>query len=118
MKYRKLDANGDYIFGGSGEFFVDSPDAVRQAIQTRLLLLTKEWFLDSQEGTPYDPEIVGYGTQATRDPAIRDRILGTPGVQELLVYSSSVEPRTRKFTVSAVVLTQFGQAPVTAIIQA
>ena len=58
MKYRKLDANGDYLFGGSGEFFVDSPDAVRQAIQTRLLLLTREWFLDAQEGTPYDPDIV------------------------------------------------------------
>lgn len=108
MKYRKLDANGDYIFGGAGEFFVDSPNAVRQAIQTRLLLLTKEWFLDSQEGTPYDPDIVGYGTQATRDPAVRDRILGTPGVQELLIYSSNVDPGTRKFTVTALVQTQFG----------
>ncbi len=102
MKYRKLDANGDYIFGGSGEFHVDTPEGVAQAIKTRLLLMTYEWFLDSQEGTAYSPDIIGYGTAATRDPAIIDRILGTPGVQEILQYSSSVDAQ-RVFRVNALV---------------
>lgn len=115
MKYRKLDENGDYQFGNSGEFFTDSPDGVAQAIQTRLLLMTNEWFLDSNEGTPYDPSIVGYGTAATRDPAIIDRILGTPGVSEILRYSSSVD-RQRTFRVDALVSTIYGQAAVQALI--
>lgn len=117
MKYRKLDANGDYLFGGEGQFFVDDPAGVAQAIQTRLLLMTNEWFLDSNEGTPYDESIRGYGTAATRDPAIIDRILGTPGVQSLLQYSSSLDG-DRRFQVSARVATLFGEVQVTASIGA
>jgi len=113
MKYRKLDENGDYQFGNEGEFFVDDPGGVAQAISTRLLLMTDEWFLDSNEGTPYDPDIVGYGTANTRDPAIIDRILGTPGVNELLQYASSVD-QSRSFRVTALVATIYGAVPVQA----
>jgi hypothetical protein len=107
MRYRKLDVDGDYLFGFAGEFFVDDPAGVAQAIRTRLLLLTNEWFLDANEGTPYDPNIVGYGTAATRDPAVVDRILGTPGVRQILQYSSSVD-RNRLFRVDALVDTIYG----------
>lgn len=115
MKYRKLDANGDYQFGNEGGFFVNDPAGVAQAIQTRLLLMTDEWFLDSNEGTPYDPSIRGYGTAATRDPAIIDRILGTTGVRSLLQYSSSVDA-ARRFQVTALVDTIYGATPVQAIL--
>lgn len=117
MKYRKLDANGDYLFGGEGQFFVNDPEGVAQAIRTRLLLMTNEWFLDANEGTPYDEDIRGYGTAATRDPAIIDRILGTPGVQSLLQYSSSLD-KNRLFQVSARVATLFGEVQVTTSIGA
>lgn len=115
MKYRKLDENGDYLFGGAGQFFENDPEGVAQAIRTRLLLLTNEWFLDSNEGTPYDPAIIGYGTATTRDPAVIDRILGTTGVQSILRYSSSVD-RDRLFRVDALVDTIYGAATVQAII--
>lgn len=117
MKYRKLDANGDYQFGGAGEFFVDTPAGVAQAIRTRLLLMTKEWFLDSNEGTAYDPNIVGYGTATTRDPEVIDRITGTPGVKEILQYSSSIDAE-RKFQVNALVETLYGAAQVTVTLAA
>lgn len=117
MKYRKLDENGDYLFGGEGQFFVDDPAGVAQAIRTRLLLMTNEWFLDSKEGTPYDEDIRGYGTAATRDPAIIDRIVNTPGVQSLLQYSSSLD-ENRLFQVTARVATLFGEVQVTASIGA
>lgn len=117
MKYRKLDENGDYLFGSEGEFHENSPDGVAQAIQTRLLLITGEWFLDSNEGTPYDPNIVGYGTATTRDPAVIDRILGTPGVREILRYSSSVN-QARAFRVDALVDTIYGTAGVQVLLSA
>jgi hypothetical protein len=106
MRYRKLSPTGDYLLGQAGQFLVDSPEVVAQAIQTRLLLSTGEWFLDLTEGTPYSTEILGTGTQGSRDQAIKERILDTPGVVELVSYSSAVEDR--RFSVSARVSTIYG----------
>jgi len=108
MKYRTLSATGDYVFGRLNSFLTDSPEAVAQAIKTRLGLWTKEWFLDSSEGTDFMDKVLGYGTQGTRDAEIKGRILGTPGVTEILQYSSSVSARS--FIVSALVQTQYGTA--------
>lgn len=39
MRYRREDENGDYTFGrGDSGFFVDCPEAVAQAVKTRLQL--------------------------------------------------------------------------------
>lgn len=107
MRYRAQDTNGDYQFGQPNIFLVDSAAAVAQAIKTRLLLMTNEWFLDEREGTPYIPDILGYGTYSTRDIAIRSRILGTPGVTEIIKYSSDVE--ARRFTVEVTVMTSYSE---------
>jgi hypothetical protein len=107
MNYRELDADGDYSIG---RFLVDSPAAVAQAVQTRLRLLTGEWFLDLSGGTPYDTRVLGYNTQATRDLTIKERILGTPGVTGIASYASSVVGR--KMTVVARVDTLYGAAQV------
>ena len=107
MKYRTLDPNGDYTFGATGEFLINSPEAVAQAILTRLRLVAGEWFLDVTEGTPYKTEVLGYNTQGTRDLAIKNRILSTPGVTDMIAYSSSVTA-DRKMFVSARVNTQYG----------
>lgn len=108
MRYRKLDDNKDYTFGQRTQWLVDSPQAVAQAIETRLLLWEGEWFLDTQEGTPYFTDILGYGTQDTRDLAVRERILGTPGVVSIVSYSSSVLNRFMR--VECTVETEFGNA--------
>lgn len=112
MRYRALDPDGDYQFGRPNIFHVDTPAAVAQAVLTRLRLATGEWFLDAREGTPYDPEILGYGTQGTRDLAIKNRIVQTPGVLELLEYASSVDAK-RVFTVTARISTIYGPANIT-----
>ncbi|WP_083331557.1 hypothetical protein [Brucella inopinata] len=39
MRYRKLDENDDYVFGGNlASFFIDQPEAPAQAVKTRLML--------------------------------------------------------------------------------
>lgn len=114
IRYRQLDANRDYVFGQQSVFLHDSPAAVAQAILTRLLLWTGEWFLDTAEGTPYDTLVLGYGTQGTRDAAVRERILATPGVVSITKYNSSVV--ARGMSVECDVLTEFGPASITSVL--
>ncbi|MBB3811469.1 hypothetical protein [Pseudochelatococcus contaminans] len=113
MRYRKLDANGDMVFGNGGDsFYHDVPDAPAQAITTRLKLGLGEWFLDLKDGTPWKTRVLGKYTGFTRDPMLRSRILKTQGVKSLDAYSSSVNVDTRRFEVSATVSTAYGQITV------
>src|SRR6185312_7089537 len=87
MRYRKLDANGDYSFGNQqADFYINTPEAVAQAVKTRLALFTGEWFLDVTEGTPWRTEVLGKYTQAAYDIVLKERIVDTPGVQSLDAY--------------------------------
>jgi hypothetical protein len=112
MRVRAQDANGDMTFGQSAaNFLADSPQAVAQLVGTRLKLIVGEWFLDVTEGTPWMTQILGVRTQATRDAAIKRRILGTPGVAEISDYSSTVVGR--QLTVSCTLTTIYGSTPYT-----
>lgn len=100
---------GDYQFGQGSHFLIDSPEAVAQAISSRLRLLAGEWFLDDREGLKTN-DILGYNTQTTRDYEIKTRVANTKGVKSILSYSSTVDP-SRRFVVEVQVETQYG--PVT-----
>jgi hypothetical protein len=110
MRYRKLDATGDYTLGTGSDFHVDTPAAVSQAILTRLRLIAGEWFLDTTDGTPWRTEILGKYSAAAYDSVLKGRILGTEGVSSIDSYSSSIDSATRKLKVSATVTTIYGQA--------
>lgn len=109
MRVRQLSPTGDYVFGhGNANFLVNSPEAVAQCIGTRLRLWTREWFLDITEGTPWNTDVLGTGTAGLYDQAIRARILGTPGVNAIVAYTSAKVGRA--LNVSATVNTIYGQA--------
>lgn len=113
MRYRKLDANGDYTFGhGQADFYRDQPEAVAQAVETRLRLFTQEWFLDLSEGTPWREEVLGKYTQNTYDTVIKDRIIGTQGLSSLDTYDSSRNVDTRALNVQATITTVYGQSSI------
>lgn len=114
MRYRKIDANGDYSWGNQqGDFYRDQAEAVAQAVQTRLRLTLGEWFLDVTDGTPWNTEVLGKYTKDQYDTAIRDRILGTTGVTEIVSYSSTADTQARTLTVTVTINTQYGQATFT-----
>lgn len=106
MIYRRLDSNGDYQVG---LFLANTPAAVAQAVQTRLLLWRGEWFLDTTDGTPWLQGILGHNTNY--DLEIQRRILDTPGVTEIIRYSSNVNS-ARELSVTATINTIYGQATV------
>jgi hypothetical protein len=115
MRYRKLDASGDYTFGTGADFHVNTADTVAQAISTRLKLWRGEWFVDQTDGTPYLEEVLGKRTRSP-DIAIKQRILGTLGVTEIQTFTSSYDGTTRRFAVSATVQTIYGPVTVSEVL--
>lgn len=114
MRYRPLSPTGDYTIGQ--QWLVNSPQTVAQAIQTRLKLWLSEWFLDTTDGTPYPTQVLGERYNKAPDAAIKKRMLGTPGVSQLISYSSTFNAPTdsnkRTFTVNAQVQTIYSVTPV------
>ena len=111
MRYRKLDSNFDMCFGAQrADFWRDSPEAVAQAVLTRLRLWLAEWFIDTSEGTPWLQAGLGMGKRKTLEPAVRARILGTQGVDSIESMSMSFEPDSRVATIDATINTIYGQA--------
>lgn len=112
MRYRKLDANGDYVLGQGTAFLVNSSAAVAQAVQTRLALFLGEWFVDISDGTPWYSQILGKRNGRGYDSAIRQRILQTQGVTSIVSYSSSYNGNSRSLSVTATINTIYGQTTV------
>jgi len=112
MRYRKLDARGDRIFGHQqDDFYIDEPRAVAQACMTRLMLYFGDWFLDTQDGTKWFESVLGYGTESTRDLEIQSRVLGTLNCTGINDYVSTFDGATRAFRVSMMIETAFGLQP-------
>ena len=109
MRYRRLDANGDYCFGhGQSDFYINQPEAVAQWVMTRLRLGQGEWFADLREGTPWTTQVLGERTQQTRDVVVLNRVQTTGGVIDVLGYVSSNDPNTREWSAAMSVTTVFG----------
>ena len=117
MRYRKLDANGDYSFGHiTADFYKDSPEAVAQAVRTRLDLWLGDWYLDTSDGTPYKTQVLGERTKPLLDAVIQQRILRTTGVNGITAYSSNINVNTRRVTIQATVNTIYGAVKLSEVI--
>ena len=111
MRVRALDQNGDMTFGQSSQnFLVNSPEAVAQCCITALKLSRGDWFLDTTAGVPWKTQVLGFGTAALYDTAIRTAILGVEGVTAITAYQSSLNKTTRQLSVTASISTPYGAA--------
>lgn len=114
MKYRKLDADGDYSFGfGNANFYTDA-NAVAQAIGTKLKMFQGEWWEDVDDGLPLFQGILDVnGTSASIeavDLIVQARIMETPYVNSMQAYTSSYE--NKAYTASGAASTTFGTVEV------
>lgn len=117
MRYRKLDENGDYSAGhGSADFFVDSPETVGQSVLTRLRLWTDEWFLNTDEGTPYREQVLGVRKRQTAGPALKLRVASTEGVTSVDNFAADYDGDSRHLAVSATISTVYGETELTEVI--
>jgi hypothetical protein len=113
MRYRQLDANGDYPL--NLPFLYNSPACVAQAVLTRLKLWQGEWFADLSDGTPYLQSVLGETAQLHPDVYIKQRILETPGVNAIVSYESTINSSTRQLIVTGQIDTIYGVAPLQAV---
>lgn len=117
MQYRKLTESGDFSAGhGPADFFNNTPEAVAQAVLTRLRLWTGEWFLDTQEGTPYREQVLGVRKRESAGPAIRKRIAQTQGVLSVDSFSAEYDGDSRHIAVSAEITTIYGPAVISEVL--
>ncbi|PHM33342.1 hypothetical protein [Xenorhabdus innexi] len=108
MRYRRQDSDGDYSFGqGDNTFLVDTPETVAQAVKTRLDLWRGDWFLDTEEGTPYREAVLE--KNYTSALALEERILETEGVTDIITLDAERDPDTRKITITATLNTRYGK---------
>ncbi|PAV01791.1 hypothetical protein CBG25_14670 [Arsenophonus sp. ENCA] len=114
MRYRRETSKGDYSFGqGDNTFLTNTPDAVALAIITRLSLWQGQWFLNSEEGTPWLQSVLGKPHLNAYGMTIKERILDTQSVTTLSDFTVRQSPTTRKLTISAKVQTQYGETSFT-----
>lgn len=115
MRYRILDADGDYSFGKGQQNFTYGRFAVAQAIKTSLALLKSEWWEDISTGLPLFQSILGQPGNpdniAIADLQIKNVISGVTGVTGIEDFTSSYISRVYTFTCS--VSTPYGIIPVT-----
>lgn len=117
MRYRKLDNDGDFSAGhGSADFFVDQPEAIGQSVLTRLRLWSGEWFLNTDEGTPYREQVLGVRKRQTAGPALKMRVAGTEGVTEVSDFAADYDGDARALTVTATVDTVYGETTIEEVI--
>jgi hypothetical protein len=111
MRYRPLSPTGDYTIGQP--FLANNVQAVSQAATTRMKLWLGEWFVDNTDGTPYLTEVLGERYNKQPDAALKRRLLGTPGVTQLISYTSQyVGGQSRLYQVNASLQTQYSVTPV------
>lgn len=114
MLCRKLDLNGDYVFGNNQFDYVKDLDAVVIAIRTKILLFYQEWWEDLSVGIPMFESIVGQLNsdkfKMTATLLLSDRIQQVPGVISVSDVDIKMDGRNVSFVVYA--QTQWGSTSV------
>ena len=114
MKYRILDADGDYSFGKGQQNLTYGSYAVSQAIKTRVSHLKGEWWEDTSDGLALFESILGQSgisdNLTIADALIKERIMSTTDVTSLEDFSSTYENRSYSFTCT--VNTKYGSTTV------
>ena len=114
MTVRMLDENGDIVT--SGVQFIGGREEIAQTIKTRLRLFLGEYFRNINEGTPWFQSIlIKGGTLSSKDAQIKRIIQRTDGVIQITSYNAEYDVNTRQYSITASVLTKFGQIDLTDI---
>ena len=101
LKYRRMDEDGDMVFGRGEQDFMSDIEAITQVIKTRLAAMEGEWWEGDIGALPYFTDILGMASteenRAVVDLMIINRIMDTVGVLSVSEVESSIENRHYRF---------------------
>ena len=111
MRYRRLTATGDYVFGQGGLDYAADADAAAQAVRTKLKLLLGEWWENTGDGLPLFQQILLQRATAdgiqTVDLLIKQRIMEVAEVTNVQITKSSV--KDRQYQADVIIETIYGE---------
>lgn len=108
MIIRRVDENGDFVFGHGLADYLTQNEAIELLLRQRLWLWLGEWFLDITAGVNW-PAILGTRPPALRlaETEIRRIILDTPGVVRITAFDMNFDHRTFMVTIVVRITTEF-----------
>ena len=109
--------NDDLVFENNELVLVDGLDLVEQLLRQRLQTFLGEWFLDTSLGLPYFQDILVKNPNANVVTSLlKDAILNTPGVIELVSFTPDFDSVNRSLNLSFSVRANDGEITITNLI--
>ncbi len=106
----KLDDNNDIAIENNDIVLITAVDEVRQRLLENLRTFKGEWFLDLELGIPYYQDILKKNIDLNViETILKDAILDSPGVLELLDFSLDLDDSTRQLDVNFTVRASEGE---------
>ena len=90
---------------------IDDTDQIQQNLIIRLKFILREWYLDNTQGIPYYEDFfIKNPNQIRIESVLKQEIVNTDGVVELLAFESAYDDQLRKYSVRFSVRTISGEA--------
>lgn len=106
----KINDSSDVIIDGFDLQLVDGLEQLRQNLLIRLKFFSNDWFLDTRVGIPYYEDIFIKAPNRIRiENVLKQEILNTDGINEILDFESDFNNNFRNFTVKFTALSDQGQ---------
>ena len=106
----KLGDNHDIVFE-NGDFQLTrvEDESLAQRLRIKLLTIQPEWYLNQNEGLPYFTSIFGKPrAKESIDLIFKQAILEEPEVIQIKSFQSSIDSRTRQYSLNFTVLSEDG----------
>lgn len=115
MKDIALDpTTGDLLLENFDLQLVDGRDQIAQNLAIRLRFILGEWFLDTTAGVPYyDDFFIKAPNQIRIESVLKEEILDTRGVDQILSFTSTFNAQRRIYSVTFSVSTIRGEITLT-----
>lgn len=115
MKDIALDTTtGDLLLQDFDLQFVEDQDQITQNLAIRLRFILGEWFLDITAGVSYYQDFfIKAPNQIRMESVLKQEILSTRGVNQILSFSSNFDDTRRIYSVTFSVNTVQGQITIT-----
>lgn len=109
MSSIQLGFDDDILITNNSITLTTGLEAIRQHLQVRLRLFLGEWFLDTTVGVPWFQQVFQKNTTfIVVQQVLKDAILSTPGVIQLLKFNFDYAGATREATLDFQALTEEG----------